>query len=109
MGWNGRRCAPASPREAKPLRAFGARPRSRAQVVYRFVAGLGERYGVEVRASYDRRRNPWWIGWDPLAEDADRIEAVVHAALAEDPAIAPFAAMINMGAAPASGGRWAVR
>ncbi len=92
------------PRQPSPLRAFAARPRSRANVVHRFVAGLGDRYGVEAWAAYDRRRDRWRIGWDPLA-GAERIEAVVRAALAEDPAIAPFVVVIDVGAVTVSGRR----
>jgi hypothetical protein len=91
------------PREPSPLRIYADRPCSRARAVHRFVAGLGDRYGVEAWASYDGRRDRWRIGWDPLAEDAERIEAVVRAALAENPAIAPFVAVIDVGAVTASG------
>ncbi len=49
VGWGAVRAC--QPRQPIPLRAFAARPRSRAHVVHRFVAGPGDRYGVEVWAS----------------------------------------------------------
>jgi hypothetical protein len=97
-----RACRPGEP---SPLQAFAARPQSRARVVHRFVAGLVDRYGVEVWASYDGRRDRWRIGWDPLAEDAERTETVVRAALAEDPPVASFLAVIDLGGPVTVSGR----
>jgi hypothetical protein len=88
-----RACRPGEP---SPLRSVAPRPPSRAQVVHRFIAGLRDRYGAPVWASFDGRTDRWRIGWDPVAEDAERIEAIVRAALAEDPSIARFLTRIDL-------------
>jgi hypothetical protein len=83
-----RACRPGEP---SPLRAFAPRPPSRAQTIRRFVAQLGDRYGVEVWAWYHGGADRWELDWEDSASGEPTV-AQVAAAIAADPEVGPVPA-----------------
>jgi hypothetical protein len=98
-----RACRPGEP---SPLRAFAPRPPSRAQTIRRFVAQLGDRYGVEVWAWYHGGADRWEVDWEDSASGEPTV-AQVAAAIAADPEVAQYRPDIVVATDGGAAVRWA--
>jgi hypothetical protein len=98
-----RACRPGEP---SPLRAFAQRPPTRAQVVRRFVAELGDRYGVEVWAVYVGGGDRWELDWLPNDAGAPTVRQVTTAIRA-DPAVARHRSSLRVASEAGAAVSWA--
>jgi Exonuclease len=105
-GWTGRAVRACRPGEPSPLRAFAPRPPSRAQTIRRFVAQLGDRYGVEVWAWYHGGADRWEVDWEASATGEPTV-AQVAAAIAADPEVAQYRPDIVVATDGGAAVRWA--
>ncbi|HKE99408.1 MAG TPA: 3'-5' exonuclease [Actinomycetes bacterium] len=96
----------ARPGAPSPLRAFAQRPPTRAQVVRRFVAELGDRYGVQVWAVYVGGGDRWELDWVPDGAGEPTV-AQVGAAIAADPAVARYRGGLRVSSEAGAAVRWA--
>jgi hypothetical protein len=98
-----RACRPGEP---SPLRCFARRPPTRAQVVRRFVAELGDRYGVEVWACYHGGADRWELDWDLTDADEPTL-AQVQALVAADLQVAQYHDDLVLTTQSGAATRWA--
>jgi hypothetical protein len=106
VGWEAlHACGKGDP---SPLRELlGARrPPTRAQIIHRFVAELGDRYGVEVWAYYNGATDQWELDWEHLDSGIPTTEQVL-AAVTADPVVAQYRGDIKLSTHAGAAIRWA--
>ncbi len=89
--------------QPSPLREFARRPASRAQVIRRIAADLGNRFRREVWAFYNGHQ--WEIDWEIV--DGIPTREQVTAVLADDPGFKQFGTRIRLSTGAGAAVNWA--
>lgn len=92
--------------DPSPLRELVAGRPTRAQIIRRFVAELGDRLGIGVWACHDDVTGQWEIGWEEL-EPGNPSKAQILEAITTDKAVAQFCTDIVLSTEVGATIRWA--
>jgi len=82
------------------------RPPTRAQIIHRFVAELGDRYDIEVWAYYNGATGRWELDWEHLDSGVPTTEHV-REAITADPVVAQYRDDIKLSTTAGAAIRWA--